>query len=59
LLAERVAAVGHDTVQVRDLGLLTAADRVVLERARTDSRVLISADTDFGELLAASGATLP
>jgi predicted nuclease of predicted toxin-antitoxin system len=59
LLAELLAAAGHDTVHVRDLGLLTAADRLVLERARTDRRVLISADTDFGELLAASGAMLP
>ena len=59
LLAGLLAAGGHDTVHVRDLGLLTAADRLVLERARTDRRVLISADTDFGELLAASGALLP
>ena len=59
LLAEALTAAGHDTIHVRDLGLLTAADRVVLERARTESRVLISADTDFGELLAVSGATLP
>jgi predicted nuclease of predicted toxin-antitoxin system len=30
-LAELLAAVGHDTVHVRHLGLLTAAGRVVLE----------------------------
>jgi predicted nuclease of predicted toxin-antitoxin system len=59
LLAGLLAASGHDTAHVRDLGLLTAADRLVLERARTDKRVLISADTDFGELHAASGALLP
>ena len=59
VLAELLAAASHDTIHVRDLGLLTAADRVVLERARTEGRVLISADTDFGELLAVSGATLP
>jgi predicted nuclease of predicted toxin-antitoxin system len=59
LLAEALTAAGHDSVHVRDLGLLTAADRVVLERAKTESRVLISADTDFGELLAVSGARLP
>jgi predicted nuclease of predicted toxin-antitoxin system len=59
LLAEALTAAGYDSVHVRDLGLLTAADRVVLERAKTENRVLISADTDFGELLAVSGATLP
>jgi predicted nuclease of predicted toxin-antitoxin system len=30
-----------------------------MESARSDQRVLVSADTDFGELLAMSGATLP
>ena len=30
----------------------TAADEVVLERAATESRILVSADTDFGSILA-------
>jgi predicted nuclease of predicted toxin-antitoxin system len=59
LLAESLKAVGHDAVHVRDLGLQAATDSVVLDHARSESRVLVSADTDFGGLLARTGAKSP
>jgi len=59
LLAEFLNAAGHDALHVRDVGLLMAPDRVILERARTERRILVSADTDFGQLLATSEASLP
>jgi predicted nuclease of predicted toxin-antitoxin system len=59
LLAENVKAAGHDAVHIRDLGLEAATDLVVLDQARSQDRVLVSADTDFGALLARSGATSP
>ncbi len=62
-LSDRLAALlsedGHDVVHVRDLGLLGHVDDEVLETARHSGRTLVSADTDFGELLARSGAALP
>ena len=36
------------------LGLRAATDKVVLQTAKDDNRVLVSAGTDFGALLAAS-----
>ncbi|MEZ5271873.1 MAG: DUF5615 family PIN-like protein [Ilumatobacteraceae bacterium] len=50
---------GHDAVHVRDLNLLRSPDGDVLEAARQARRVIVSADTDFGDLLAASNATGP
>lgn len=59
LLADELRAAGHDVTHTRDLGLSTAEDSVVMQRALDEQRVLISADTDFGTLLATSGAAQP
>lgn len=53
-LAEILIMEGWDVAHVGALGLRAASDDVVLSAARDDHRVLVSADTDFGALLAAS-----
>jgi len=59
LLAERLRRAGHDSVQVRRYGIHKSADEVIFERAAEEARVLISADTGFGALLAARQAAKP
>jgi predicted nuclease of predicted toxin-antitoxin system len=58
-LADFLRAAGHDVVHVRDIGLGSATDAVVIDEARAQGTVLISADTDFGTLLARTHATRP
>lgn len=59
VLAAMLAADGHDAVHARDLELSRASDTEILEATRAQGRVLVSADTDFGELLARSNAAGP
>ena len=59
LLADHLKAAGHDAAHVRDYGLPAATDPVVLAQARGGNRVLISADIDFGMLLAREEAARP
>lgn len=58
-VAAPVRAAGHDVTIAREVGLRTATDQVVIETARREARVLVSADTDFGAILALSGAATP
>lgn len=54
-----LVAAGQDAVHVRDLGLAHATDDAVISRAEADGRILVSADTDFGTLLARSNRSRP
>ena len=59
LVAVGLTAAGHDAVHTSGLGLGRAADPVILDRADAEHRVVLSADTDFGALLALRAATGP
>jgi predicted nuclease of predicted toxin-antitoxin system len=59
VLATLLLRSGHDSAHVCSYGLGAAPDSTVLEQARAEQRVLISADTDFGTLLAQQHATGP
>ncbi len=49
-LAEWLRAEGHDVLESRTLGP-DPGDRALLEIAVSESRILITIDTDFGELI--------
>jgi predicted nuclease of predicted toxin-antitoxin system len=51
-VADGLQAEGHDAIHVRGLGLAAATDEELLKLAATENRVIVSADTDFGTLLA-------
>jgi predicted nuclease of predicted toxin-antitoxin system len=59
LVRDRLEAAGHDAVRVRDLGLARAPDEQVLSTARDQRRVVVTADADFGALLARTNARRP
>lgn len=58
-VGQTLCAAGHDAVHVRDFGLQTAPDDMVLDLALRERRVLVSADADFATLLAIRGSRAP
>lgn len=50
---------GHDAVHLQDQGLGKMEDPDILDKARREGRVVLAHDLDFGELMAASKASLP
>jgi len=50
-LASELVGVVHDAVHVSELGLRSSPDYEILKLAFSQKRVLISRDTDFGQLI--------
>lgn len=58
-VAEALQEASHDAKHVRQYGMEASPDSQVLTRAASESRILISADTDFGAILATREAAKP
>jgi predicted nuclease of predicted toxin-antitoxin system len=58
-MARRLAELGYDATHVSTLGLASASDSSLLELARREGRVIITADLDYPRLLALTEAEGP
>jgi predicted nuclease of predicted toxin-antitoxin system len=58
-LLDVLRAYGHEGIHAHQIGQDRATDRELLEMARRESRVVITADLDFPQLLALSSAAGP
>jgi len=58
-VVEELRQKGHDAVHLLDEGLHRLLDGEVLDKTLRENRILLTRDLDFGELLAASGGSLP
>jgi len=59
LLAQRLVEDGFDAVHIRKYNMQSASDEDIFQFAQREDRIIISADTDFGSLLALSSAPKP
>jgi predicted nuclease of predicted toxin-antitoxin system len=54
-IVEWLRAQGHEVSHLREQGLQRLPDRDIFLKAATESRILLTFDLDFGEILALSG----
>ncbi|MBI5748164.1 MAG: DUF5615 family PIN-like protein [Nitrospinae bacterium] len=52
MIADGLNKAGYNAIHIRSYGLQSADDETILNRAIVEDRIIISADTDFGTLLA-------
>ena len=58
-VAQSLLRSGFDVVHVREVSLAAASDQQIVDYAIHEERVIVSADTDFGSILATQNAAKP
>jgi predicted nuclease of predicted toxin-antitoxin system len=59
ILAQWLVGQGYDAVHAAHINLSRAPDTEIIERARDDDRIVVTADLDYPRLLALSAADSP
>ena len=59
LAVTHLRAIGHDAVHAHEIGLARASDIELLDAARREERVIVTADLDYPRLLALHQASRP
>lgn len=59
VVVQELRRAGHDAVHVGEVLRLNSPDEDILDLAARTARVVVAADTDFGELLAARQVAAP
>lgn len=59
MVADGLRGAGHEANHVRDYGMAAEKDEVIFEFAAREGQVNVSADTDFGTVLALRRETKP
>lgn len=49
--AEVIRRIGYEVEDVRDIGMRAAKDKEIIEYALKNNRIIVTRDTDFGEVL--------
>jgi predicted nuclease of predicted toxin-antitoxin system len=57
--ARELVRLGFDAIRAGDIGMATAADQELIERARIEERTIVTLDAAFHALLALSNASSP
>ncbi|MDA9506257.1 hypothetical protein XI09_16775 [Bradyrhizobium sp. CCBAU 11386] len=59
VLSHWLTEMGHDAVHASTIGLHAASDTEIIDRARQESRTVITADLDYPRLIATAGSDSP
>jgi predicted nuclease of predicted toxin-antitoxin system len=58
-VADKLREAGHQALHVRERGMQASTDEEIFELAGSEDRMLVSADTDFGTILALRRSARP